>query len=324
MVKIKRINKLRVAIVPKNVDCSELTKENAELYFAAEKYSQPWYDMVVSEFEKTLKKEAGLDRKFKKKREVELEKGDIKFKITGTPGTSTSYQSVCTRLEDYLTDLKDAVDQGIRRTGLRNLEDGTYISLNELQEKMEGFIDDYTNPKITPKIEYSKMRDQSLEKMLEVVEIEPETSGKFTGTNAKKYRLAKEQSKRIKSKVINPFKKALKAETEYSSDNVPEETVLDIYEIGEYAFSVLTVPKETTKYSEVVNNLKATVEKAQEEVENGRAEMPGLRIRDAEGLFEIDYMVDMYEKLIEDNTKTIVEQKIQVMPIAAYDEVISA
>jgi hypothetical protein len=225
-----------------------LTPENAALFYTAVMFSEPVYSMVAKTFEETLKEEAGLEGKVKKTTEVELKKGDITFNLTATPSSSTSYQSICDRLDTYLADIQQAANDGVKRQGVRTFDGSTYLSLSELKIKVEDLVVQNTKPTTTTKIDYTKMKDQSLDKMLSVVEVEPESCGEFTCENAKTYRIAKEQVKRIKSGVIKAFQDSLKVETGYSKTNVPAETERQIYQIGDYAFLVISAPREETKY----------------------------------------------------------------------------
>ena len=323
MVKVKRVNKLRVAVVAEDADCDELTEENAKLFYTASQYAKPVYDMVASEFEDALKKEAGLEKKLRKTKTIEMKKGDITFKIKATPSTSTTYQSVCQRFSDYLEDLRDAAAAGVRRAGIRTFDEDTYVGLAEAETKFEQLMEENTSPRITPKVSYSKMKDKSLDKMITAVEVDPENCGEFTGENAKLYRVAKEQAKRIKKQVTDPFKKALKAETGYDNNNVPEETVYELYEIGDYVFQVISAPRDNASYGEVAKGIKDIFNQAVVGVGIGRSSEDWLKVRDEQGFLNIGYMISRYEKLLKDNTKTIVEQKITVMPKPEYDSVVS-
>jgi hypothetical protein len=323
MVKVRKVNKLRVAVVPKDADCSELTEENAALYYTAAEYAKPVFDMVVSEFEGSLKKEAGLEKRLRRTKNIELKKGDIRFKIKATPSTSTAYQAVCQRFADYLEDLNEAAEAGVKRQGIRNIEGGTYVGLAEAEAKFEQLKDYNTNPRVTPRISCSTMKDQSLDNMLGVVEVEPEECGKFTEANAKLYRVAKAQASRIKKQVTDPFKKALKAETGYSGKNPPAETVYELYEIGDYVFQVCTVPKDKVSYGEIAKGIQDIFNQAVVETGIGRSSSDWLKVRDGQGFLNIDYMIEQYEKLKEENTKMTVEQTITVMPKPEYDSVVS-
>jgi len=195
--------------------------------------------------------------------------------------------------------------------------------LTELQDKVDGLIKEYTNPRVTPRFDYTKMRDDSLEKMLQIVEVEPENCGKFTEANAKLCRIAKEQLKRIRKNVVDPFKKALKEETGYNAGNIPEETIVEVFEVGKYRFKVISAPREEISYGEVIKQVQAMLEIAQKQADAGKAEVPGLKIRDGQGFIEINYLNQRYEKLMKDNRKTILEQEVKTMPIPEYDKVIA-
>jgi hypothetical protein len=327
MVQVKRINKLKVGIIPEEKVCKELTEENAQLFYTAEKFSQPVYDLFMSRFEEAVKKEAGLDKEsLEEKTERKVKRGDITFTVKATPSKSTSYQNICSRLETYLADLIHAKEQGIQREGVRTFDGKTYLAIDELTAKVNTLIDTYTNPTISAKIDYTKLKDKSLENMLnavgKTVDIDTEDI-KFTEANAKLYRIVDIQDKRLKDNVVKPFQDALKKATGLSKENPPESTITDFFEVGKYAFSITTAPKETVKYGGIVNGISALLEEAAEAAEDTRSEMEGVKIKDNKGYIELNLVFGTYQTLVKENTGSTVEQKIQIMPLPAYDAVVA-
>ena len=55
---------------------------------------------------------------------------------------------------------------------------------------------------------------------------------------------AKNISKLLKDVVMTPFQEALKTNTGFSKDNLPQKTEIDIVELGDYIFNVTSERKE--------------------------------------------------------------------------------
>ena len=309
---IKRIKSLRVALVPEDVECSELTKRNAELFYTADRYGLPILKGVVEEFETALKEELGFNGKTPKKaRERTLKRGGIEFVVKQTPTSNPSYQQIGQRIGQYLTDIQGLNEEGMRRQGVRTIDDQLYLLLDDLLAKVEELQEEFANQGSRTNITHSKMRKEAdLTKMLD---LEPGTFGTVTGENAKVYRIAKEQVKLLGKQVVGPFKAALKSETGYSADNVPEETHYDMFEVGSYIFMVVSAPREEVKYGKAAKGIIAMLEEPPE----GFA-----RSRDGNLYVPVSTLVSTYDQLVADNTRTIVQQDIKVMPEPKYDKVL--
>jgi hypothetical protein len=308
---IKRIRSLRVALVPEDVECDALTRENAGLFYTAEKYNVPVLKGVVSEFEDALKEELGFNGKRPKKtRERRLTRGSIEFVVKQTPTSNPSYQAIGERIGQYLTDIQGLNEEGMRREGVRTIDEEAYLLLDDITAKVEELQEEFANEGSRTNITYSKMRkDADLGKLLD---IEPGTFGVVTGENAKTYRIAKEQLKLLGKSVINPFKASLKTETGYDTNNVPEETQYDMFGIGDFIFMVVTAPREEVKYGKAAKGIIAMLDEPE-----GFA-----RQRDGNLYVPVSTLVETYDKLVADNTRTIVQQDIKVMPEPKYDHIL--
>lgn len=309
---IKRIKSLRVALVPEEVECNALTKENAQLFYTAERYSLPVLKGVVSEFEDALKTELGFSEKVPKKTvEKRIKRGNIAFTVKQTPTSNPSYQAIGERVGQYLTDIQELNEEGRRREGVRTIDGEAHLLLEDLVEKMDELQKEFANKGSRTNIKYSEMRkDPDLSRMLD---LEPGTYGKVTGENAKTYRVAKEQVKLLGKKVTNPFKNAIKEATGYSKDNVPAETQYDMFGVGDYIFMVVTAPKKEVKYGEAAKFILNMID----EPDEGFA-----RQRDGNIYVPVGKLVETYDQIVEECTNTIVQQDIKVMPEPKYDQVL--
>jgi len=309
---IRRIKSLRVALVPEDVVCDTLTKGNAELFYVAERYNVPVLKGVVSEFEDALKEELGFNGKIPKtSRERRLNKGCIEFKVKQTPTSNPSYQAIGERIGQYLTDIQGLNEEGMRREGVRTIDGEPYLLLDDLVAKIDGLKEEYGNEGSRINVSYSKMKkDPDLSRMLE---LKPGTFGNVTGENAKTYRIAKEQLKLLGNNVINPFKAAIKAETGYSAANVPAETQYDMFGVGDFIFMVVTAPREEIKYGKAAKTIISMAEEPQEGF---------VRQRDGNLYVPVSKLVQTYDTLVAENTRTIVQQDIKVMPEPKYDHIL--
>lgn len=304
---VRKIKNLQVALLSDEDICDKLTRRNAEVFHSADTYSVPVLNGVVGEFEEALKHELGITGNEKRQVEKSLNRGSIDFVVKATPTCNPSYQSIGIRIEQYLTDISDLNEEGRRREGVRTIEGEAYILHEDITSKMDEFVDMYSNPGVRTTIKYSKMRkDADLGRVLDIV---PGTYGRVTGENAKTYRIAKEQVKAQRKQVINPFKQALKLETGYNAENVPDETQVDLFEVGKYLFMVTSSPRTEVKYGEAAKGFIHMVEEP-----DGFA-----RTRDGNIYLPVSDLVSSYNGLIQDNTRTIVQQDIKTMPQPKYD-----
>ena len=311
---IRKIKSLGVALVPEDVECSALTKENAQLFYTAERYSVPVLKGVVNEFEDALKAELGFDEKIPKKtREKKLKRGSIEFKVKQTPTSNPSYQAIGERIGQYLADIQGLNEEGMRREGVRTIEGEAHLLLDDLAAKIEGLEEEFANKGSRTSISYSEMRKEP--DLSRMIDLEPGTYGEVTGENAKTYRIAKEQLKLLGKNVVNPFKKSLKEATGYSADNVPAETQYDMFGVGDYIFMVVTAPKKDVKYGEAAKFIINMIDEPEEGF---------VRQRDGKEYVPVSKLVETYDRIVKECTKTIVQQDIKVMPEPKYDQVLVA
>ena len=309
---IKKIKSLSVALVPEDIECNFLTRQNAELFYTADRYNVPVFKGVVNEFEEALKAELGFNGKVPKKtREKRLKRGSIEFVVKQTPTSNPSYQAIGEKIGQYLTDVQGLNEEGRRREGVRTIDEEAYLLLDDLAAKIDGLQEEFANKGSRTNIGYSEMRKEP--DLSKVIDLEPGTFGVVTGENAKTYRIAKEQLKLLSKNIVNPFKKALKSETGYDADNVPEESQYDMFGIGDYIFMVVSSPREEVKYGEAAKMIIAMLEEPTE----GFA-----RQRDGRLYVPVSTLVQEYDKLIEESTRTIVQQDVKVMPEPKYDLVL--
>jgi len=312
---MERIKQFEVAILPKDADCSELNERNADFFYTAWMYSEPLLKKVVSEFEDALKEEAGLDGKvLKATKEKTVTRGDITFKLTATPSPRTSYMEVGRAIDQYLTDLQEANDAGVKREGIKRFEDKAYISIDEVVEKMNSLIQTNTNVTTNFSIDYTKLREDPA-KTGRLIFVEPGTYGNVTEQNAITYRLAKEQLKLLGSKVTKPFNAALKAETGYDVKHLPVQTTKDSFGVGKYIFMVTSIPKTDVEYGKAAKEFIQHVKDCQENSE-------GIKEREGMDWIAIDDLVKEYRTLIATNTKPAIEQRIDLFPNPKYDHIL--
>lgn len=312
---VERINVFRVALLPQDISCSALTEQNADFFYTAEYYSAPILKEIVAEFEDALKKESGLVGKvLKEQKERTITRGDLTFTVTATPSTKTSYMEVGRAIDQYLTDLQSASDSGIKREGIRRIDEQPHISIDEVVGKMQQLIAENSNPCTGFSIDYTKMREDPA-KTLKLIAVQPGTFGKVTEENAKAYRLAKEQLKLMAKKVTGAFKDVLKQETGYSVDNLPPEMAVDSFGVGRYIFMVKTIPKTDVEYGKAAKDFIQHLQDCQETSE-------GVKERDGMDYVAIKDLVEEYRALLVNYSKPVIEQRIELLPNPVFDQVL--
>jgi hypothetical protein len=312
---IEKINLFQVAILQPDVICEELTPENAELYYTATQYSEPILKRVVSEFELALKEESGLEQMIlKSKKEWEIRKGSIDLKVTAKPSFNTKYMEVGREIDQYLTDLERNNELRLRRDGIIRIDDVAYICIDEVVEKTDELISQFTKQYTSFSFSYTKMKSDP-SKNLRLVGIEPGTYGDLTGNNANVYRLAKEQLKLLQGRVIKPFKSLLKTKTGFNLNNLPTKPTLNALGIGRFIFTVDSIPKADIKYGEAAKGFIKYTHECQENHEN-------VRVRDDRDLIAIPNLVTEYRRLVAEQTSPGMEQRINLLPNPKYDQVL--
>tara|TARA_Y100000310_G_scaffold162368_1_gene162351 strand:+ start:432 stop:1388 length:957 start_codon:yes stop_codon:yes gene_type:complete len=87
----------------------------------------------------------------------------------------------------------------------------------------------------------------------------PEPFNGLDEESANSYFKAKNNSKLLKDLVITPFQELLKSNTGYSKENLPQKTEIDVVELGDYVFNVISErkakrPQLKTIYNNVIEH----------------------------------------------------------------------
>ena len=107
--------------------------------------------------------------------------------------------------------------------------------------------------------------------MINKIDIEvPDPFSGLDEKSANSYFQAINRSKLLKDFVIAPFQEALKANTGYNKDNLPQKTEIDVVELGDYIFNVTSEKKaKRPQLKTLYNNLTDHIEFLQEQHNEG-------------------------------------------------------
>ena len=108
---------------------------------------------------------------------------------------------------------------------------------------------------------------KALMNMINKIDIEvPDPFSGLDERSANSYFQAINRSKLLKDFVIAPFQEALKANTGYSKENLPQKTEIDVVELGDYIFNVTSEKKaKRPQLKTLYNNLTDHIEFLQEQ-----------------------------------------------------------
>jgi len=308
----QKIKSFKVEIVPSTIDCKQLNQQNAETFYTAEYYSAPLLKQVVSDFESALKTVSGLETTLLETETRTVNAGSIQFNVKAIPTSNPSYMKVADSIDHYLTDLQNANQQSIRRDNVRKFRDGSYVKIDEVSDKLNEFIAESRNSNVRYEI---TMQNQRQLPDIDMLIIEPGTYRDVSVQSALTYVFAKEQLKLLGSKVVTPFKKALKQETGFNDKNLPGEVHVDSFGIGKYVFMVTSVPKPETKYGE---SAKQFIDYVNEAMQN-----PSMtRQKNGRNYIAIDTLAMVYRSFVAQNTRASMEQRVDVLPVPKADFVL--
>ncbi|MFH1439225.1 MAG: hypothetical protein ABIG89_01565 [Candidatus Woesearchaeota archaeon] len=273
----------------------KLDERSVEAYYAATAGSMRSLlkTAVIDPFEELLKKDSGYDNDNRPdaKVEHELKLGDIIFKITTEPRMKKpGYKEVIDGFKDFLDKVKgyrelflefDEVDaqtgQVTKRTRLGNMEgivtiDGEpYISL----DLVLGEVDKLKESVLVPEVKQTIGYEPEIEYRGALV-IPVRQAIVLNETGALTYARANSYDNFLAKQVVSPFEKRVKAESGYSTKNLPEETAQYWFQIGEnHKFCVQSIPTENPDYKGILDIL--TLDKAMK-TKHKRGEL--IRIRD--------------------------------------------
>lgn len=277
-----------------------LNQESAVNYFRAKFTVLPLLkDLVISPFEALLKEYTCYnDNNLPEQPETkELTLGEITFAISSEkrikrPGLLEVYEGLCS----YLQHLQDGHSKGIKRKGVRTINNQPYVLLDDVIGK----LDELKSGVEVDEIKQSVKNDWKGEYNGPLV-VPISTRVQLVEADALLYVRAEALENKIRSETSLAFEHALKVQTGYDKSNVPEKIEIKWVQMGTHLFRVKTIPEQTVSYANIIKSLmKEPPEKITSRSTYGEliAIRDGLPFNDAaaESLYQLN--VDHCEKLI--------------------------
>lgn len=235
---------------------SGLNEQSVVGYFRAKNSVVPLLkDAVITPFETALKEATGY-----KDGDLQFGPAETKFDLGPVAITVKSagrvkrpqLAEVYDGLAGFLDFVHESYREGHRRRGVRTIDGSPHIQLDDVMDKVEELQQEVTTREVTHSIKYADSRNGGYDGPVAV----PMKHGeKLTEGNAIRYVHAKELVKKVTRETVKKFEDALKAETGYDNEHVPEDTEVTWTQIGSHLLRVQTVPEETVKYAGIINNL---------------------------------------------------------------------
>ncbi len=245
---------MNVINVEKPQPFTGLNKESVDSYFRALQGGMAFLkNEVIKPFEAALKENTGFDNENRPAQETVTEKDldGIVFTVTTKPTNKRpGYAEVFESLQRDLQVIEDEYAKGERKKGVLTIEDKAYLSVDFLVDKINGLQNEVKGAIVEQKISY----DNDVEIPAKIA-VPIKNYGKLEAGNGRVYVMAKMLVKEIEDETVKPFEAAVKESTGYNKDNMPAETDPSYMQIDECLVKVMSVPKSTTSYGQILNAL---------------------------------------------------------------------
>ncbi len=313
------VTTFKVAVIDQDETLEELTARNAHVFLTAQQYTLPVYDLVREEFEAALKAKAPIDRR-KKTQEKKIMSGDVEFTLKTNRSERTAYQAAGQALQVFLADLATAYDAGKRPQGILTINDAPYIKASDVQEKILRTERENTGFTFTTTIEYDE-EDAVTISDDQTLALRPGEYHDLTTENARDYIAVRSQQSIVKKNVIDAFKDAVKTRTGYSRDNVPEKTVVALYEVGDTICSVVVSPRDDIKYKNAFEDFARMVAGSIQAADKTTVE--DVAVRNGEAYISLRGLIKTYEQLLDRYKGKTVQQDVSIIPTPRWDHVVA-
>jgi len=238
----------RITLLP---EFNRLNEKNADTYFLAEQYVSKLDDLIIKDFESNLKALTGFNNDFLPETEEKLvEKlGDYEFTITSSKKTKKpGSKAIFDNFRNYLSTLRNNFTKGTKQKGVIKIKNEPYTSLKSLIDEFSSIKDKATGFSLSQPIIYEGPSDFHNILML------PKKDVMLNSTTASLYAHANYFIEKLSS-IVKDFETALKTETGYGNNNVPERTTRVWNQLGKHDFLVKVIRREPVKYASVFKTL---------------------------------------------------------------------
>ena len=313
---------IQIRLIDGNQRIETLDRKAAELYLSAKEQVDLLDEIVISPFEQALKRETGYGKENPpaQKEASRISAGKYAFNIESTPSSSTAYAGIISRMNVFLEDIANCNGNGIKRAGVRTLEDTPYIQLSEINEKLDDLFRENTTETVSQKVK-DKDKKETLVEMLQTLELYFRQGYETLNTdNAHTYIVAKNQKKKIKSAVIEPFESLVKESTGLSKENPPAQTEVLRQVIGNILCQTASIPYEEISYGEVFKGFSAYLTDLSSEAE--RSQRPELRRFNSDDYVSINALQQKISKLTRENTKQGLRQSTDYLRLPKDEKLV--
>ncbi len=238
----------RITLLP---EFTGLNEENADNYYLAESYVSKLNDLIIKDFESNLKALTEFNNDFLPEKEEGLvEKlGDYKFTIISNKKTKKPKSSdIFNNFRNYLIVLRNKSTNKIKQEGIIKIKEEPYTSIENLVNEFSNIKKEAAGFSLSQPITYDGPSNFHDVLML------PRRDILLNSTTAALYVHAKYFAGKLSS-VVKDFETALKEETGYDKNNVPEKTTSVWNQIGKHDFLVKVIRRESVKYASIFKTL---------------------------------------------------------------------
>ena len=301
---------------------------NMETYLSAAAQVELLETMVIGPFEDQLKKDTGFGKnKIPKKREsIERRIGNHMFYIDIKPTTKPKYGEVFNAMTAYIDGLKQGRLEGRKRDGVRTIDGGSYVSLDDLMANLDIFVGESMQPSAEFSIRTSKGK-RSKDITQSVLQLDysrdyGRTEGQGAAANARDYIEAKKIVNDVTSVITKPFEASVRNATGFGKDNIPSEVIYTKTPVGNVLCYCVNSPAENISYGKVMADFKKYLAEIAEETKNPRSAMVELRRAEGKDYVNLSILHLMLNQMKESNTATTIRQNISYLRRPKDDKII--
>ncbi|MEM4259996.1 MAG: hypothetical protein QXG00_02065 [Candidatus Woesearchaeota archaeon] len=313
---------------------TRLDPESADKYNEIELTTKPIIrTFIKSEFEESLINDTGFCDDKIPEEEIKTFKtlGEITFTIKIKPTTKRpEYKEVFEDLINFLSfNIRD-YDKGILKKGIITIENEPYILIDTVIEQISSQKDIISSGRLglSKSITYITSRE-----IIAPTSFVFNTENNYkilTGNNALDYVLT-DKLYEAASAFSSEFEESIKILSCWSKENKPSETQIELRQIGNFIYPLVSKPTRVIGYGAIINSLIKSYEKKitkktgelirvreqfqKNELDGEVINIYNPKIKNEKVYISIDKLIERVHKLKEINTEDTLEQKIKKPPI---------
>ncbi len=312
-----------------------LTEEGAQKFYRADQRAQFLNELVIDPFkESVLKHTFYTDKKQPEKpTTVSLDGVQYPLRVEVTPTEKRPpTKDVFDDLMFFLDEIERQYNSGVKRPGVVTINEKPYIKIDLVSSRVSEKRQEVTGTGIKQEILLPEIPEEVLGDVQAGATVN--LDGRYSridDSNLLVYMRSQRLGEHFKTKVINPFEKALKQRTGWSKENLPQESTENFDQVGDHLFRILTIPNETVNYNTVLQGLvgektptgkvgKSTgdITRILEGVEDERTGKYEVSTRGDNKLVSLESLRKRIQRLIEEATDVVIRQPIEHYPLVLF------